>query len=70
VVLMVSGSLNLSDIVEAQAGLVRFQGRHVHVVELVAALPMLRWSIRERRGRDQPRAFDVVEGESRSSAVT
>jgi NADH-quinone oxidoreductase subunit H len=56
VVLMVSNSLNLGDIVRAGAGLFRRQGPRVPVVELVAAAADVRRLPGLDRRRDQPRA--------------
>ena len=65
VVLMVSGSLNLSDIVDgAGQGLLRRQGPHLPVVELAAAAPMLVVYFVSGVAETNRAPFDVVEGES------
>ena len=55
VVLMVTGSLNMTDIVHAAGqGLLRHQGPELPVLELAAAAADLRRLLHRRPGRDQP----------------
>ena len=69
VVLMVSGSLNMTDIVHgAGQGPVRRHGAELPVVELAAAAADLRRVLHLRRGRDQPRARSTWSRANRRSS--